>query len=225
MMIERKNRAGIIYWHGDTGSNQVALTFDDGPNEPYTSQILDILDEYAVKATFFMVGRNVENFPETARKVGQAGHVIGNHTYSHRGPILNTPPRVANEISKAEEVIQKATSISPYLFRPPYGAVGPRVLRQVERLGYVVSQWSVNAGDWRGAGPQKIKKRVLSQIEDGAIVLMHDGRNLSPGHDRSSTVAALPEIILSLQAKGYKLVTLPRLLKLDSVEGNNGKRD
>ncbi|MCD5390826.1 polysaccharide deacetylase family protein [candidate division NPL-UPA2 bacterium] len=217
-MMERRNQAGIIYWHGDTGSHQVALTFDDGPNEPYTSQILDILDEYAVKATFFMVGRNVENFPETARKVKEAGHVIGNHTYSHRGPILNTPPRVANEISKAEDVIQKVTSISPYLFRPPYGAVGPRVLRQVERLGYVVSQWSVNAGDWRGASPQKIKKRVLSQIEDGAIVLMHDGRNLSAGHDRSSTVAALPEIILSLQDRGYKLVTLPELLKLDSLE-------
>lgn len=217
-MMERRNQAGIIYWHGDTGSYQVALTFDDGPNEPYTSQILDILDEYAVKATFFMVGRNVENFPETARKVKEAGHVIGNHTYSHRGPILNTPPRVANEISKAEDVIQKVTSISPYLFRPPYGAVGPRVLRQVERLGYVVSQWSVNAGDWRGASPQKIKKRVLSQIEDGAIVLMHDGRNLSAGHDRSSTVAALPEIILSLQDRGYKLVTLPELLKLDSLE-------
>ena len=111
-----------------------------------------------------MVGRNVESFPQTARKVSEAGHVIGNHAYSHRGPVFSTPLRVAQEINKAEEAIRKATSVSPFLFRPPYGAVGPRVLKQAEKLGYVVSQWSVNAGDWRGASPPRIVKKVLNQV-------------------------------------------------------------
>ncbi len=213
--LERKNRSGIIYWHGNPGLPQMAITFDDGPNEPYTSQILDILDKYNVKATFFMVGRNVEKFPKTARKVAEAGHVIGNHTYNHRGPLLNTPLRAIGEIKRAEEAIKKATFTPLYLFRSPYGAANRELFRQAEKLGYIICQWSVNAGDWRGADPEKIKKRVLSGAENGTIILMHDGRNLAAGHDRTSTVAALPKIILSLQDKGYNFVTLPQLLELE----------
>ncbi len=215
LSLGRKNRPGVIYWHGNPGLPQIALTFDDGPNEPYTLQILDILDKYNIKATFFIVGRNVEKFPEAAAKVAEAGHVIGNHTYNHRGQLLNTPLRAAGEIKRAEEAIKKVTSIPLYLFRPPYGAVNRWVLRQAEKLGYVICQWSVNAGDWRGADPGKIKKKVLSEVENGAIILMHDGRNLAAGHDRTSTVAALPEIILSLQDKGYNFVTVPELLELE----------
>lgn len=212
--LYKKNRPGVIYWHGNPNSRGIALTFDDGPNEPYTLQILDILHKHNIKATFFMVGRNVEIFPRTARRVTEAGHVIGNHTYSHRGQLLNTPLRAAKEIKKAEAAIKEATSTSLYLFRPPYGAANRWVLRQAEELGYVISQWSVNAGDWRGAGPGKIKKKVISEVEEGAIILMHDGRNLSAGHDRTSTVAALPEIIRSLKGKGYNFVTVPQLLEL-----------
>lgn len=217
--LQRKNRPGVIYWHGNSNSHGVALTFDDGPNEPYTLQILDVLDKYNIKATFFMIGKNVEKFPKTARKVAEAGHVIGNHTYSHRAPLLNTPLRAAKEIKKAEEAIKEATSTSLYLFRPPYGATNRWVLRQAERLGYVISQWSVNAGDWRGADPRKIKKKVISEVEEGAIILMHDGRNLAAGHDRTSTVTALPEIIVSLKDKGYNFVTVPQLLELEVNKG------
>ena len=215
LSLERKNRPGAIYWHGNSNFPGVALTFDDGPNEPYTLQILDILDKHNIKATFFMIGKNVEKFPETARRVAEAGHVIGNHTYNHRGPLLNTSLRATGEIKRAEEAIKKVTSLPLYLFRPPYGATNRWVLRQAERLGYVICQWSVNAGDWRRANPGKIKKKVISEVEGGAIILMHDGRNLAAGHNRTSTVAALPEIILSLQDKGYNFVTLPQLLELE----------
>ncbi len=220
--LEKKNQPGVIYWHGDPHAQRIALTFDDGPNEPYTLQVLDILDKYNIKATFFMIGKNVKKFPETAGKVADAGHVIGNHTYNHRGPLLDTPLRAANELNRAEEVIKKIISTPLYLFRPPYGATNRWVLRQAERLGYVICQWSVNAGDWRKANPRKIIRKVLSEVENGAIILMHDGRNLAAGHDRSSTVAALPEIIVALQDKGYSFVTVPQLLELEvnSIKNN-----
>ncbi len=216
--LQKKNRPGIIYWHGDSNSHEVALTFDDGPNEPYTLQVLDILDRHNIKATFFMIGKNVEKFPATAGKVAEAGHVIGNHTYSHRGPLLNTPLQAAKEIQRAEDVIKKATSVNSLcLFRPPYGATSRWVLRQAERGGYVISLWSVNAGDWRRADPRKITTKVVSEVEEGAIILMHDGRNLAAGHDRTSTVTALPGIIVLLKNKGYNFVTIPQLLELESL--------
>src|SRR5258708_1049848 len=117
----RLNRDGVLYWHGNTTHRQIALTFDDGPNEPYTSQVLEILRQNHVQATFFLVGENVETYPEAARAIVHDGHVIGNHTYSHRNLIVHSNAAVRREIERGEEAIERVTGQQTHLFRPPYG--------------------------------------------------------------------------------------------------------
>jgi len=216
-----KKHSGVIYWHGDLDEKKVALTFDDGPNEPYTSQILKILKDNNVKATFFMVGKNVEFFPNTAKAVAEAGHVIGNHSYDHRNMVLEMNPHIRNEILRAQGAIQKATGQHPTLFRNPYGAHDVLTMRQAEKLGYICIQWSVSSKDWERPGVERIISNVVRHVHNGGIILMHDGNKISHGADRSQTVGALSEIIRRLQAEGYQFVTVPELLNLSGVSKSN----
>ena len=213
-----KKHSGVIYWHGNLDEKKVALTFDDGPNEPYTSEILKILKDNDIKATFFMVGKNVEFFPETAKAVAEAGHVIGNHSYDHPMMVLEANPHIRNEIERGGEAIEKTTLQHPTLFRPPYGAHDVLTMIQAEKLGYVCIQWSVSSKDWEMPGVQKIIDNVVNHVHNGGIILMHDGSTIHHGADRSQTVAALPEIIRQLKEQGYQFVTVPELLDLKQPE-------
>jgi len=207
------NRPGLIYWRGDPSEMKVALTFDDGPNEPYTSEILQVLRENNVRATFFVNGKNVETFPETAREIVREGHAIGNHSYSHKDLVLDTNARVRQEITKTSDIIEQVTGQKTRLFRPPYGDKDFLTLQQARKLGYLMVEWTVSAQDWRRPGVNRIVHRVLRGVQPGAIVLMHDGDKLRRG-DRSQTVAALPTLIRELRREGYELVTVPELLNL-----------
>jgi polysaccharide deacetylase family sporulation protein PdaB len=211
----RQNRPGIVYWHGSPMEHKVALTFDDGPNEPYTSEILKILSDYHVKATFFLVGANVDHYPDVAGKIVREGHSIGNHSYGHPDLILDLNPAVRRQILRAETAIESATGKSPTLFRPPYGAVDPLTLKQTEDLGYVVILWSVASRDWTMPGVSRVVRNVLIHVQNGSIILMHDGAETRHGADRSQTVAALPVIITELRKQGYEFVTIPELLHLN----------
>ena len=204
----------IVYCRGNSDLKEVALTFDDGPSEPYTERILDLLDKYNVKATFFMIGRNVEKFPEVAKRVADEGHEIGNHTYAHSSLVLDTPRKIAMELEKGEETIRSSTGVSTKMFRPPYGANTRWILTQALRRGYIITKWSVNAGDWGKATAEKIARKALARIENGAIVLMHDGTNFRRNDHRWQTVTALANIIDVLTDRGYKLVTVSQLLHL-----------
>ena len=210
----RVNRPRSLYWHGDSKERKIALTFDDGPNEPYTSEILKILDENHVHATFFMLGKNVETFPETARAVLRAGHVIGNHSYDHRDLLTKTNGQVRREILRTEQILEQVTGQRPFLFRPPYGDKDRLTLQQSRQLGYVMVEWSVSAEDWRKPGPDQIVKNVMKEIGNGAIILMHDGDKTRHGSDREQTVTAVREIITQLRQRGYAFVTAPDLLGL-----------
>ncbi len=217
VLDKTKDKVGVVYWHGNPSERKIALTFDDGPNEPYTSQILNILKSYNVKATFFLIGKNVEFYPETARKIAREGHSIGNHTYSHPDLALELKFQIDEQIKAAEDVIFNATGIRTKLFRPPYGLDNPWVFREVENMGYVIIKWSVSGGNG-GAEitADKIVQRVLGNVENGSIILLHDGNRLAKGTDRSQLVKALPIIIESLQRRGYQFVTIPELLNLKS---------
>ena len=210
----KANLPKILYWHGDGSEKKIALTFDDGPNEPYTSQILKILKDNNVRATFFMVGKNVEAFPSAARAIVQAGHAIGNHSYDHHNLVTKTDKTVREEILKTENIIERTTGRKTNLFRPPYGEKDGLTVRQTHQLGYVMVEWSVSAEDWRKPGVDQIIKNVLRHARNGSIVLMHDGDKWHHGSDRSQTVAALPVLIGELRKQGYDLVTVPELLKL-----------
>lgn len=215
-----QNIPGLVYWHGDINKPQVALTFDDGPNEPYTSEILDILKRYNAKATFFVLGKNVELYPNTAKRITDEGHAIGNHTYDHPYLLIQSKSHIKNELEKTEQTIFRTTNTRPFLFRPPYGVEDNWLYNVVKQEGYITVEWSVtghNGG--RDTTPERIVNDTLNGVVNGSIILLHDGNRLIKRANRGHTVAALPSIIESLQRKGFKLVTVTELLGLNNQGG------
>ncbi len=204
---------GPVLAHGQQNKPLVALTFDDGPSA-YTLQVLDTLSKYGVKATFFMVGENVERHPDIASRVAGEGHVIGNHTYSHPfwGPI-EAPNPINSELDKTAAVIRKACNVDPEYFRPPHGWRSPWMMSLARKDHYTVVTWTVSPDDWQKITAKTIEQRVLSRTRGGSIILLHDGLETKPNPNRSNTVAALPVIIRGLQARGYSFVTIPELIR------------
>lgn len=192
--------------HGTEGQKLVALTFDDGPTTPYTEKVLDILKAKHIKATFFVTGKNVDSNPELFRRILQEGHEIGNHTYSHPRLLLSTLKTTKREIIAAESAILKAGGTKPRWFRPPYGQKNVLILSTARKLGYEVINWSVPSYDWRRPGVAKIIRNVTKHLKNGAVILLHDGRE-----NRSQTVAALPLILNKLEQKQFQCVTLSEL--------------
>lgn len=216
---KRLNKAGLVYWHGDINQPKISVTFDDGPNEPYTSEILDILKKYGVKATFFVLGKNVERYPDIARRIIKEGHAIGNHTYDHPYLLVQSKSHIKYEIQKAEQAIVVATNIRPYLFRSPYGVDNSWIYNAVKESGYITIEWSVTGNNGgKEISPDKITNYVLMAVKNGSIILLHDGDRLIRGADRRNIVKALPFIIESLQQRGYQFVTVPELLDLKMGE-------
>jgi peptidoglycan/xylan/chitin deacetylase (PgdA/CDA1 family) len=194
----------------------IALTFDDGPWPNTTSQVLDILKENKIKATFFLIGRNLKNFPQIAQQVVADGHALGNHTWHHwRRQMIEFA--AAREIEDTAALMYKTTGVKTALFRPPNGFLSNGLADYARRRKEVVVLWSVDSGDWRGHGVsvEGLVNHVLEKAKPGAIVLMHDG-----GGDRSLTVQALPKIIEELTHRGYKFVSVPELLQMQDQEFN-----
>ncbi len=198
---------GSIISRGNPHLSDLALTFDDGPNPPYTSNILAILRQFGIKATFFCIGRQVAAHPELVRQEEAAGDTIGNHTWSHPFLTALSAPQILAQLTMTSDIVQKTIGVRPGFFRPPYEALNARVLTQVDRLGLTTFLWSDDPQDWSRPGSNVIINRVLSQVGNGAIILMHDG-----GGDRSQTVAALPTIIETLHKRGFRFVTSQQLV-------------
>ncbi len=218
---------GKVYSEGSPTGNAVALTFDDGPNEPYTSEILDILASYDIKATFFVIGKNVEFYPETARRIVDEGHVIGNHSYSHKANHALTDYG-SKDLQLAQEIIFNITGIRPYLYRSPHRKKSPSELHAVKDAGLIVVAWSVSATDqhvialFGNPSPEVFAREIVSKTNPGEIILLHDGYGTPHNTTKSNqslTVKALPLIIEQLKAKGYSFVTVPELLNVPAYTG------
>lgn len=191
-----------------TDHHEIALTFDDGPYPYYTAQILAILQRYQVHATFFCIGKNVQNYPLLVQQEYEAGHAIGNHTWDHADLTKLSRFGIQREIASASAVIQHTVGFLPTLLRPPYGAITFSVRAQIVQSHLIPVMWSVDTEDWQRPGTNAIIRAALIRAGDGGIILMHDG-----GGNRLQTVAALPYIIEGLRQRGYELVTVPQLLK------------
>ena len=190
----------------------VALTFDDGPNDPYTSRILDILDREHVPATFFLVGTNVEASPETARRMVSSGHAIGNHSYSHPRFDRLSAPEIERELEKGANVLARVLGVRTRLVRPPYGLYGPGLEGICHRRGEWIAGWSAQASDWNPRTPDEIAERIERLVRPGVIILLHDGKETEQGAGRDATVQAVARLVPALKAKGYRLVTVPELI-------------
>jgi peptidoglycan/xylan/chitin deacetylase (PgdA/CDA1 family) len=193
------------------------LTFDDGPN-PYTTEpIVRLLERERVPATFFMVGRHVERYPELARLVAGAGFGIGNHTQTHRRLALAGPGRVAWEVGAAHEAIETTTGTVATCFRAPHGYRNPCLRRVVARFRYRVFGWTFGVWDTDRPGATVIRERMRRGIRPGAVLLLHDGDGYDPEGDRRQTAEALPGIIKDCRASGYEFRSLQRL----AADGND----
>ena len=208
------NAFGRTYWAGATKQRVVALTFDDGPDEPFTSDMLDILRREDVKATFFLIGMNARRYPAIAARIAREGHVIGNHTDSHPpGFALEPASYLRAEVDRAEVSIHAATGVYAHFFRPPQGIRSPWLMRVLEQDSLVMVTWDDAPRDWEPHSARQLAATTVARAHPGAIILLHDGLNLSPRADRSATVAALPTIIHRLRDEGYQFVTVPELLR------------
>lgn len=198
-----------------TDKKVVALTYDDGPHPKFTPEILNVLDKYHIKATFFMIGQDMEKYPGVVKEVLAHGHVIANHTYTHPHDIeLDTRAQMLVELEKCEKVIERLTGNRAYLFRPPRGLVDGTVMSVASQEGYNTILWTVCADHHDAPTPKLMAKRVLDHIRPGAIILAHDGTFPSRWKD----VKATPLIIEELQKQGYRFVTVPELLKMQKVK-------
>lgn len=205
-------------WYGRTftglkpGTKQLALTYDDGPNDPHTFRLLEVLSKHNVRATFFLIGRYVRQRPDIAREVFQAGHVIGNHTFTHPVLSLKSNSEIRNELTTCHQALQDAIGPPTNLFRPPFGARRPAVLRIARELGIRPIMWNVTGYDWSAPPAATIEQKCAKQICGGDVILLHDGGHKQMGADRSQTVLATDNLIARYESEGYGFVTIPQML-------------
>jgi len=203
---------GRTFVGSGAASRQLALTFDDGPNDPHTLRLLEVLAKHEVKATFFMIGRFVAERPEIARAVSQAGHIIGNHTYTHPNLFFASGAQLARELDDCEKALADAVGEHANLFRPPWGFRRPATLRAAAGRGLSTVMWSVSAKDWKVKTAEAIEQLAASQITGGDVILLHDGGHRQMGVDRAPTVAATERLIARYKGEGYSFVTVPEMM-------------
>ncbi|HZU02355.1 MAG TPA: polysaccharide deacetylase family protein [Ktedonobacteraceae bacterium] len=198
---------GRFFYRGNPNLPEVSFTFDDGPNPPYTSQILAVLRHYGIPATFFDVGTQVQAYPNLVRQEYDSGYTVGNHTWGHANLPALSAPGVIWQLTTDQDIIEHTIGVRPVFFRPPYGAFNALTLQNINKFGLVGFIWSVDPRDWSRPGVRAIVATVLAETGNGSIILMHDG-----GGNRSQTVAALPIVIEALQQRGFHFVSLQQLI-------------
>jgi peptidoglycan/xylan/chitin deacetylase (PgdA/CDA1 family) len=207
-MSETSQVLGKFPYKLETSEKIVALTFDDGPNPPYTDDLLEVLKKHDVKATFFMVGKNVEKFAESARSVVSLGHTVGNHSYSHKFSKYFMQPSFADEIAQTQTTFSKILGLTPQLFRPPWLVRHRSLLTSAQKLG-LRTFGGVFASELEvfQISAAKIADRAYAKTKPGTILIFHDGFD-AKGGNRSQTVAAVDMLITKLKNNGYTFVTL-----------------
>jgi len=201
--------SGVTFSRVSVPGPYVALTFDDGPHASHTPRLLDILRARNVKATFYVIGKNVDLYPGIVRRTVAEGHEIGNHTYTHPKLSSLSNDRVMSEIRKTDDAIVRACGIRPKTLRPPYGALLQNQRQMIHStFGYPTIMWSVDPLDWKRPGSSVVTSRIVSATNNGAIILVHDLHG--------SSVDAMPATVDALLRKGYKFVTVSQLLAMGS---------
>ncbi len=203
---------GETFVGGPTAAKQIALTYDDGPNDPHTQRLMEVLAEHDVRATFFVIGRYVERRPDIVRELLKAGHVLGNHTFTHPHLAVSGAVETRNQLEECQRAVEEATGESPRLFRPPFGGRRPHTLRIARSLGLDTIMWNVTSWDWKAPPAAKIVGTCSRQMRGGDVILMHDGSHIAMGADRWQTVVATHLLIESWRAKGYEFVTVPEMM-------------
>ncbi len=192
----------------NVSDNSIAITFDDGPHPQLTPKLLDLLKERGIKATFYVIGKNVEAYPDITKRIIAEGHEIGNHTWNHPALTKIGAAKVKSEMDRTTEIIVKTTGVKPATMRPPYGATNASLNKKLdEEYGMKVILWSVDPQDWKYRNADRVASQLIENAKSGGILLAHD--------IHASTVAAMPRTLDALTAKGFNFVTVTELLGKD----------
>ncbi|WP_046175961.1 polysaccharide deacetylase family protein [Domibacillus indicus] len=202
--------SGILINEVKTSKKAIAITFDDGPNPVYTPQVLEIFSEHGSKATFFMIGEQINAHPDMARRAAEQGHEIGNHTYSHAKLSELNRQDCVKEIARNEVITEKITGQKPVVFRPPYLDYSEETESVIQEKGYpMIGALNLGARDWEQPGADFIFNETVKWAGNGSILIFHDGYG-----DRSQTIEAVRKLVPELKAQNYELVTVSELLRL-----------
>ena len=218
-MSSRSQLLGPVTWRAPVESKVVALTFDDGPNEPFTSQILSILDDHDAVGTFFMVGRNIESSPEVVRRIAASAHELGNHSLNHQFRRYFFGDRTyAREIRGAQEAFRRIAGVAPTLFRPPWLYRTPSILYAASAMGLrtISGEFAHGFEVFQPKG-DRIARAALRKVRPGSIIIFHDGFNARRGANRAETVRAVELVVAALAENGWRMVTVSQLLDHDQT--------
>lgn len=210
-------------WYGRTfaglprGSRQIALTYDDGPNDPHTLRLLEVLARQNARATFFLIGRYVQQRPDIVRDIAKAGHVIGNHTYTHPLLIFTSESKTREELTRCQSALHDAVGEHSNLFRPPFGGRRPATLRIAREMGLEPVLWNVTGYDWNAPPAARIERKVARQIRGGDVILLHDGGHKQMGADRSQTVQVTDHLITRYKREGVVFATIPQMMHPEPI--------
>ncbi|WP_169735789.1 polysaccharide deacetylase family protein [Clostridium lundense] len=207
-----KENKDVVYINGYSTEKMVALTFDDGPDNNITSKIVKTLTQYNVKGNFFFIGEQVRKYPFVVEKAYNEGNLVASHSNNHVQLDKLSADEIKNEISKGEEEIFKVIGKRPKLIRPPYGTIDTKVIEAVKNSGDKIVLWSIDTLDWSQRERKNITKNIIDNLRPGEIILMHSNE------DKSETLKALPDIISGIKEKGYQIVTLDKLLKVEGYK-------
>lgn len=192
-----------------TSANYVSITFDDGPNPEFTPKVLALLEDFNAKATFFLIGKNAEKYPEIIRQIIAEGHTIGNHSYSHSKNFgFFSSEKVAAELRQTNSILKKITGKELKLFRPPFGVTNPNIKKALKNTGHFSIGWSKRSFDTTNISEEKILKRITSNLKKGDIILLHDSS--------AKTVAVLERLLLTLPSHKLQSVPVDRLLEIEA---------
>lgn len=191
--------------------NDVALTFDDGPNEKFTPKVLELLNKHKAKATFFCIGKNIEKYPKLFLQIINEGHIVGNHSYDHKNNFgfLNTID-VCNEIEKTQKIVKNNLDIQMKFFRPPFGITNPNIAKAVNLLNLETMGWSIRTFDTIAKNSEAVLKKIQSKIKKGDVILMHDNSELS--------IEVLEKLLVLLENKKLKSISLDKLFNIKAYE-------
>jgi len=203
------------------GTKQLALTYDDGPNDTHTPRLLETLARHDVHATFFLIGRYVRQRPDLVREIVRAGHIVGNHTFTHPLLIFKSDAATRKELASCRAALEDAIGQPSNLFRPPFGGRRPATLRIARELGLEPVMWNVTGYDWNAPPAAVIEKKVTSQIRGGDVILLHDGDDKQMGADRSQTVLATDHLITRYRSEAYEFVTISQMMEDASVRAGS----
>jgi peptidoglycan/xylan/chitin deacetylase (PgdA/CDA1 family) len=191
----------------------LALTYDDGPNVPYTLQLMQTLAELDIRATFFLIGNFVAKHPQMALSLAKAGHAIGNHTYSHPDLTTLCSSQVRDELEKTQSAIKDATGSVPSLWRPPFGRRNRSAITVSQECGLKLVMWKAACYDWIAKSPEGIVDVLLPLIRGGEVIHLHDGDHRNQSADRSNCIKATRQVVQHLCGLGYQFVTVPEMME------------